>query len=58
MKAKKKEIKTFTPADLEVTITPKVLIKKMAEPPKRKGGRIVADVSELVRTLKEEARVI
>lgn len=58
MKAKKKEIKTFTPADLGVTITPKVLIKKMAEPPKRKGGRIVADVSELVRALKEEARVI
>jgi electron transfer flavoprotein beta subunit len=58
MKAKKKEIKIFAPSDLGVNVTPKVLIKKMAEPPKRKGGRIVADVNELVQALKEEARVI
>ncbi len=58
MKAKKKEIKTLSPADLGVNMTPKVLIRKMSEPPKRKGGRIVADVNELVQALKEEARVI
>jgi electron transfer flavoprotein beta subunit len=58
MKAKKKEIKIFTPVELGVNITPKVCIKRMVEPPKRKGGRIVADVNELVRALKDEARVI
>ncbi len=58
MKAKKKELKTITPTDLGVDISPKVVIKKMAEPQQRKGGRIVADVLELVKCLKEEARVI
>lgn len=58
MKAKKKEIKTLTPSALGVNIMPKVLIKKMSEPPKRKGGRIMGDLNELVRALKEEARVI
>jgi electron transfer flavoprotein beta subunit len=58
MKAKKKEIKAFTPADLGVDTAPKVMIRKLAEPPRRKGGRLVADVTELVKLLKEEARVI
>jgi electron transfer flavoprotein beta subunit len=58
MKAKKKEIKQVTPADLGVDMAPKVVIRKMAEPPRRKGGRMVADVAELVKLLKEEARVI
>lgn len=58
MKAKKKEIKQVTPADLGVDIALKVVIRKMAEPPRRKGGRLVADVAELVKLLKEEARVI
>lgn len=58
MKAKKKEIQTITANDLEVDITPKVVVKKMEEPKQRQGGRIVTDVPELVRLLKEEAKVI
>jgi hypothetical protein len=30
----------------------------MDDPPQRKGGRIVEDVEELVKALKEEAKVI
>jgi len=37
---------------------PKIIIKKMAEPPRRKGGVIVPDVPALIRWLKEEAKVI
>jgi len=58
MKAKKKELKSFSPGDLGVDVSPKVIIKKMAEPPQRKGGRIVEDVPELIRCLKEEAKII
>jgi electron transfer flavoprotein beta subunit len=58
MKAKKKEIKKLTPAELGVDTTPKVAIRRMAEPPRRKGGRMVADVASLVKALKDEARVI
>lgn len=58
MKAKKKEIKKMTPSDLSIDTTPKVVIRTMAEPPHRKGGRIVEDVAELIKALKEEARVI
>ncbi|NOY70376.1 MAG: electron transfer flavoprotein subunit beta/FixA family protein [Deltaproteobacteria bacterium] len=58
MKARKKEIKKMTPADLGVDTTSKVVITQLAEPPQRKGGRIVEDVAELVKALKEEALVI
>jgi electron transfer flavoprotein beta subunit len=58
MKAKKKEIKKMTPSDLGVDPTPKVVITQLAEPEERKGGRIVEDVAELIKALREEARVI
>jgi electron transfer flavoprotein beta subunit len=58
MKAKKKELKIMNPTDLGVDVSPKIIIKKMAEPPQRQGGRIVEDVSELIKCLKEEARII
>ena len=58
MKAKKKEIKKMTPADLGVDTTPKVVISKLSEPPQRASGRIVEDVAELIRCLKEEAKII
>lgn len=58
MKAKKKEMQVIDPPTLGVDMTPKVVIKKMAEPPKRQGGRIVADVAALVRALKEEEGLI
>ncbi len=48
----------MTPADLGIDTTPKVVVKTMAEPPQRGGGRIVEDVAELIKALKEEARVI
>jgi hypothetical protein len=36
---------------------PTLVVKHMAEPPYLKGGRIVEDVVQLVKALKEEARV-
>jgi electron transfer flavoprotein beta subunit len=58
MKAKKKELKTMTPGELGVDVRPNVIIKNMAVPPQREGGRIVSDVPDLIRLLKEEAKVI
>ena len=58
MKAKKKELKTMNPDELGVDVNPKIIIKKMAEPAQRQGGRIVEDVAELIRCLKEEAKIL
>lgn len=58
LKAKKKEMQVFNPGDLGVDMTPKVIIEKMADPPRRKGGHIVEDVDALIRALKEEVRLI
>jgi electron transfer flavoprotein beta subunit len=58
MKAKKKELKTMTPGEMGVDVRPKVIIKNMAVPHQREGGRIVSDVPALIRLLKEEAKVI
>ena len=38
MKAKKKPIQKFTPADLGIDLTPRIETIKVAEPPKRVGG--------------------
>lgn len=38
MKAKKKLIEKFTPADLGVDLTPRIETLKVSEPPKRVGG--------------------
>jgi hypothetical protein len=35
-----------------------VVVKKLSEPPKRQGGRKVADVTELYAKLKGEAKVL
>ena len=58
MKAKKKELQVFTPESLGVDITPRLKILKVVEPPKRKGGVMVADVAALIDKLKNEAKVI
>jgi electron transfer flavoprotein beta subunit len=58
MKAKKKPIDTFTPDDLGVDATPRLVTLKVDEPPKRQGGVKVGSVEELVTKLKTEARVI
>jgi electron transfer flavoprotein beta subunit len=58
MKAKKKELKEIPAAGLGVDLSPKVVVKKLVEPPKRKGGVKVADVNELWEKLHNEAKVI
>jgi electron transfer flavoprotein beta subunit len=58
MKAKKKEVKEIAAAELGVDLTPKVVVKKLSEPPKRKGGVKVADVNELWTKLHDEAKVL
>jgi len=58
MKAKKKPLDTFTPADLGVDTTPRLKLLKAEEPPVRQGGIKVADVDELVSKLRNEAKVI
>ena len=58
MKAKKKQIDQISVADLGVDVTPRLKTLKVEDPPKREGGRKVADVAELVDKLKNEAGVI
>src|SRR5574337_1787611 len=56
MKAKKKPLDTVTPADLGVDIKPRLKTLKVTEPPARSAGVKVADVTELVAKLKNEAK--
>jgi electron transfer flavoprotein beta subunit len=58
MKAKKKPLDNVKPAELGVDVAPRLTTLKVVEPPKRKGGVMVADVAELVAKLKNEAKVI
>lgn len=58
MKAKKKPVDTYTPADLGVDVTPRVKTLKVTPPAERKAGIIVETVEELVDKLKNEAKVI
>jgi electron transfer flavoprotein beta subunit len=58
MKARQKPIETHTPDSLGVVLTPRLKRVKVTEPPKRKAGVKVADVAELVKKLKEEAKVL
>ncbi|KAI0700104.1 electron transfer flavoprotein beta subunit [Cytidiella melzeri] len=53
MKAKKKPIEKFTPADLGIDLTPRIETVKISEPPKRVGGGKVENVDELIAKLKE-----
>ena len=58
MKAKKKPLEVFKPADLGVDVTSKIKTLKVAEPPKRGAGIKVSDVATLVDKLKNVAKVI
>ena len=58
MKAKKKPLDSLTVDDLGVDITPRLTIVKVEEPAAREAGIKVADVKELVKKLKNEAKVI
>ena len=58
MKAKKKELKELPAASLGVDLAPRVVVRRLSEPPKRAGGVKVADVEELWKKLHEEAKVV
>src|SRR5437016_12433966 len=58
MKAKKKPIADKSAADYGVDLTAHLEILKTSEPPGRKGGVKVKDVTELVSKLKNEAGVL
>jgi electron transfer flavoprotein beta subunit len=58
MKAKKKEVKELAAASMGVDLAPRVVVRKLFEPPKRAGGTKVADVAELWKKLHEEAKVL
>ena len=58
MKAKKKQMDIYKPADLGVDVTPRIKTLKVVEPAKRGAGVKVPDVATLVAKLKNEAKVI
>lgn len=58
MKAKKKPLDTSKAAGLGVDIAPRLSTLRVTEPPKRSAGTRVADVTQLIDKLKNEARVI
>jgi len=58
MKAKRKEVKKLTPAELGVEPKSRTHILTLVEPPARKAGQIVASVDELVDKLVNEAKVV
>lgn len=58
MKAKKKQLDTFTPEDLGVDVAPRLKTLKVCEPAGRSAGVKVPDVAALVEKLKNEAKVI
>ena len=58
MKAKKKQLDVYSPADLGVSVTSHLTQVKVEPPAERKAGIKVADVDQLVDKLKNEAKVI
>ena len=58
MKAKKKVMEVFKPADLGVDVKAHLKTLKVSEPPKRSAGIKVPDVATLVSKLKNDAKVI
>jgi len=58
MKAKKKQMDVFKPADLGVEVKSHLKTLKVSEPPQRSAGIKVPDVATLVDKLKNEAKVI
>jgi electron transfer flavoprotein beta subunit len=58
MKAKKKPIDTLKPDALGVDVAPRLSTVKVQEPPRRQAGSRVADVTDLVHKLRNEAKVI
>lgn len=57
MKAKRKPLKTMSPSDLGVDVTPTVRVVAFEAPVERAAGRIVETVDELIGLLQNEAKV-
>ncbi len=58
MKAKKKPLREIPAASLGVELAPQVVVRRLMEPPARKGGVKVADVAELFHQLRTQAKVL
>ena len=58
MKAKKKPLDTFSAAELNIDLVPRLKTLKVTPPPERPAGIIVESVDELVDKLRNEAKVI
>ena len=58
MKAKKKPLEVIKASDLGLDLAPRTAVLRVEEPAGRQAGIRVADVAELVKRLKEEAKVI
>jgi len=58
MKAKKKPLDEIEADSLNVDLAPKVKVLRMSPPPARSGGRKVENVQELIKALKDEAKVL
>jgi electron transfer flavoprotein beta subunit len=58
MKAKKKQLDIYKPADLGVDVAPRLKTLKVSEPKGRSAGVKVADVGALIDKLKNEAKVV
>lgn len=58
MQAKRKPIAVIPIAELQLELAPRLKVLKVAAPEKRRSGVKVDSVKELVKLLKEEARVI
>ena len=56
--AKKKPVEVINLADLGLDIAPRLKVESVEAPHERAGGVIVADVDELLKKLREEAKVI
>lgn len=58
MKAKKKPIETIKIEDLGIDFAPRLAVEKVYMPEERKGGITVGSVDELIKLLRNEAKVI
>ena len=58
MKAKKKQLDVYSPADLGVEVTSHITLVRVEPPAERQAGIKVEDVAQLVDKLKNEAKVI
>ena len=58
LKAKKKPVETIDLATMGIDVTPRLKIDQVDSPVERKGGVIVQDVDELIKKLREEAKII